>query len=53
MSDQINPYPLRLDLELKRWLQERAAANQRRLNGEIIVRLEESRKMELEKASHE
>lgn len=49
MSKQENPYPLRLEAGLKAWLKERADANKRSLNGEIELRLEESRRRELER----
>lgn len=37
---------LRMPVDLKQWLQERATANRRSLNSEIVSRLEDSRKQE-------
>jgi hypothetical protein len=33
--------------ELKRWLQSQAADNHRSLNGEVVMRLEDSRRQQL------
>lgn len=40
------PTPVRIPEELKQWLKCKAAENYRSLNGEIIARLEQSRKAE-------
>lgn len=45
------PSPVRIPEELKQWLKHKAVDNFRSLNGEIIARLEQSRKAE--EAQHE
>lgn len=45
------PSPVRLPEELKKWLKHKAVDNYRSLNGEIVARLEQSRKAE--EAQHE
>jgi hypothetical protein len=45
-SKPIKPTLVRLPDELKEWLKKRAAENFRSVNGEIVARLEESRKRE-------
>lgn len=40
------PSPVRLPEELKQWLKHKAVDNYRSLNGEIVARLEQSRKAE-------
>lgn len=40
------PSPVRLPEELKQWLKHKAVDNFRSLNGEIVARLEQSRKDE-------
>lgn len=40
---QINPTPVRLPDELRAWLHHQAIDNRRSLNGEITIRLEQSR----------
>jgi len=39
-------YALRIPPELKAWLEERAKANRRSLNSEIVFRLQQSRQAE-------
>lgn len=48
MEDAKAPKPtlVRLPEDLKEWLKKRAAENFRSVNGEIVARLEESRKRE-------
>lgn len=46
MSHQITPYPLRLPLDLRKLLEEKAIEGHRSLNAEIVARLEESSKRE-------
>lgn len=45
------PTPVRLPDELRQWLKHKAIDNFRSLNGEIVARLEQSRKAE--EAQHE
>jgi hypothetical protein len=49
MASNITPFGLRLQPDLKQWLKERADSNKRSLNGEIELRLEESRRREMER----
>lgn len=44
------PTPIRMADDLKEWLKVEAAANQRSLNGEVIARLEASRKTDRRRA---
>ncbi|WP_141111155.1 Arc family DNA-binding protein [Chromobacterium haemolyticum] len=44
----ITATPIRIPEELKNWLKHKAIDNYRSLNGEIVARLEESRKREEE-----
>lgn len=44
---QLPPTPIRIPSNLKGWLKDEAAANQRSLNGEVIHRLEQSRTQQL------
>ncbi|WP_428980653.1 Arc family DNA-binding protein [Chromobacterium piscinae] len=48
MKRDIPPTSMRIPEELKLWLQHRAVDNRRTLTGEVIARLEESRKQEEE-----
>lgn len=50
-SKKMAPSPVRIPDELKQWLKHKAVDNFRSLNGEIIARLEQSRKAE--EAQHE
>jgi len=43
---KVAPTPVRLPFELKKWLKHQAVDNCRSLNGELIHRLELSRKQE-------
>lgn len=43
MSNQVSPYPVRMNPDLRTWLEQQAAANHRSLNGEITARLEQQR----------
>jgi len=44
---------LRLEKPLKDWIRERAKLNKRSMNGEVVVRLEESQRREKQKeATH-
>ncbi|MGY8624342.1 Arc family DNA-binding protein [Chromobacterium violaceum] len=45
---QVSQTPVRLPEEIKAWLKHKAIDNHRSLNGEILARLEESRKREEE-----
>lgn len=43
---QITPFPVRMPVELKDWLQQRATQNLRSMNNEIITLLMEAQKRE-------
>lgn len=43
---QVKPLGIRMPDELKQWLKHRAVDNRRSLNAEILLRLEESRRLE-------
>ena len=45
-SRQISPVPVRLQPDLKRWLQHKAIDNHRSLTGEVAFRLEQSRALD-------
>jgi hypothetical protein len=47
---QETPYPLRLPVDLREWMEKRATENQRSLNMELTYRLRESKERE-EKAA--
>jgi hypothetical protein len=46
MSHQVFAYPLRMPNDLRQWLNERAKECERSLNGEIVMRLKESKAKE-------
>lgn len=46
MDNPRTPYPLRIPEQLKVWMKEKAAANNRSLQGELIHRLLESKARE-------
>lgn len=46
MTHLIAPFGVRMPQELKEWLSGKAVENRRSLNSELVLRLEESRKME-------
>lgn len=48
MASVIAPFGVRLPPELKQWLGEQALSNRRSLNSEMIKRLEDSRRREME-----
>lgn len=53
-GSQIAPFGLRMQPELKEWVQKRAEENRRSLNSEIVIRLEESKaREEKRQADHE
>ncbi len=43
MTQKLTPTPVRMNPDLRRWLQQQARQNHRSLNGEIIHRLEQTR----------
>lgn len=45
-SAQTAPSPIRLPQDLKDWLKHKAVDNRRSFNGEVLVRLEQSRAAE-------
>jgi predicted HicB family RNase H-like nuclease len=45
-SKSESPFPLRMEHDLKSWLQVRARANKRSLNNEVLVALEHLRSIE-------
>ncbi len=50
---QISGTPVRMPPELKRWMQHQAVDNHRSLNGEIVIRLEESRRQQMARQQQE
>ena len=48
-TKKTSPYPLRLDVSLKKWAEERAKKNGRSMNSEIIQILKETREVEDQK----
>lgn len=46
MTSAIPPFGIRMPPELKQWLGQKAEANRRSLNSELVKRLEESRQKE-------
>lgn len=47
---EINQFGLRMPIEVRRWLEDQAVAHRRSLNSEILVCLEEVRRMQQEPA---
>ncbi|MDP1542421.1 MAG: Arc family DNA-binding protein [Polycyclovorans sp.] len=45
-SIQVTPSPIRVPLDLKRWLKAQAETNHRSFNGEVVMRLQESRRQQ-------
>lgn len=41
------PTPIRLPQDLKRWVRQQAELNNRSMNGEIVNRLEQSRRQQM------
>lgn len=48
---QVNPYPLRIPMELRGWLEKKAADENRSLQKEIIHTLDQLRKKEQQSAN--
>jgi hypothetical protein len=46
MEQRSAPMPLRIPDDLKAWLRSQAESNRRSMNGEVLYRLEQSRKQQ-------
>lgn len=46
------PFSLRMSSDVRRWLEEQATVHRRSLNSEILICLEEVRRMRQEPAGH-
>nr|WP_315242050.1 Arc family DNA-binding protein [uncultured Albidiferax sp.] len=50
---QRKPYSLRMPVDLEKWLKHEAVDNSRSLTAEIVTRLEESRRQQLQKKAED
>lgn len=50
MSSQVSPYPVRMNPELRAWIEAQAEANHRSINGEIVARLDQQYQAEQRKS---